>query len=225
MTPNVVTIGPEVPLAEAAQRMLAQRLKRLPVVDAEDHLVGMLSRFDVLKTVSDSYARPAAPQPTQALGNGHPPHRLADIMSRDIPTVAPETPLPEVLDAVMATRLHRAVVVDTDGKPIGIVVDTDLMQRVTPAAHPGLMEALMYRVRPTSTPQSEEWQRRTGQLAADVMRPREQLLVVSENAAIPNVIDQALAQGSKLIAVVDEEGQLVGMADRADLLTALAPAE
>ena len=223
MTPNVVTIGPGVPLAEAAQRMLTRRLKRLPVVDADDRLVGMLSRFDVLKTVSDSYARPAADRHTPMPGNGWPRHRIADVMSRDVPTVTPETPLPEVLDAVMATRLHRAVVVDADRRPIGLVVDTDLMQRVTPAAHPGLREALMRRVRPTSPAERQEWQRRTGQRAAGIMRPREQMIVVPETADIADAIGRALAQQSKLIAVVDAEGKLVGMADRADLLAALAP--
>jgi CBS-domain-containing membrane protein len=106
---------------------------------------------------------------------------------------------------------------------VGVVVDTDLMQRVTPAAHPGLVQTLMHRVRPGSPEQRQQRQRQTGQRAADVMRPLEELLVVPETAPIADVIDRSLAQRVKLVAVVGADGRLVGMVDRADLLAALAP--
>jgi len=224
MTPGVVTVGPALPLAEAAQIMLERRLKRLPVVDEERHLLGMVSRFDILQSASDSSARPEDAA-ASAAGGGGAPRRIGEVMNRRVPTVRPEATLPEVLDAVMATRLHSAVVVDDAGRPLGGIVDTDLMQRVTPAAHPGLVEALMRRVRPTSPAEREAWQQRTGQRAADVMRPREQLLVVAEDADIPEVIARSLAQGIKLVVVVDGQGRVVGMVDRADLLAALATAD
>jgi CBS domain-containing protein len=224
MTPDVVTIGPDTLLSDVAQQMLVRRLKRLPVVDRDGRLLGMVSRFDVLKTVRDGEASPPVPRPFLHLRNGHVPRLIGEVMSRDVPTVRSETALPDVLDAVMATRLHRAVVVDEAGRPVGGIVDTDLMQRITPAAHPGLMAALMRRVRPTNPEERDEWRRRTGQVAADVMRPREALVVVSANAAIADVIDQALARQIKLVVVTDPDGRVIGMADRADLLAALLPA-
>lgn len=160
------------------------------------------------------------PHPDAAAGRVA--RRIGEVMNRHVPTVRPDAPLLEVLDAVMATRLHRAVVVDPDGTPIGIVVDTDLMQRVTPAAHPGLFTALMRRVRAQGPEERAEWQRRTGQRAADVMRPAGRILIVPEDESIAEVIDRSLARGVKLVAVTDREGKLAGMADRADLLAALA---
>jgi CBS domain-containing protein len=145
-------------------------------------------------------------------------------MNRTVPTVRPDATLPEVLDAVVSTRLNRAVVVDDAGRPAGIVVDTDLMQRVMPAAHPGLVQTLMHRVHPGPPEQQQQWQRLTGQRAADVMRPLEELLVVPADTPIPEVIDRSLAQRIKLVAIVDGDGRLVGMVDRADLLAALVPA-
>ncbi|RAG86852.1 hypothetical protein DN069_04515 [Streptacidiphilus pinicola] len=49
MSTPAVTVHPEASLAEAASTMLKRKVKRLPVVDAEDRLSGIVSRADVLK--------------------------------------------------------------------------------------------------------------------------------------------------------------------------------
>jgi len=48
MTWPAVTIGPGAPVAEAAARMQSRRVKRLPVVDDNGKLFGIVSRADVL---------------------------------------------------------------------------------------------------------------------------------------------------------------------------------
>lgn len=49
MTREVVTIAPDASVAAAARLMFEHRVKRLPVVDASNHLVGVVSRADVLR--------------------------------------------------------------------------------------------------------------------------------------------------------------------------------
>jgi CBS domain-containing protein len=49
MSTPVHTIGPDTSLSEAAVRMRDRHIKRLPVVD-EGHLIGILSRGDLLRT-------------------------------------------------------------------------------------------------------------------------------------------------------------------------------
>ncbi|MEV7182306.1 CBS domain-containing protein [Kitasatospora sp. NPDC093679] len=49
MTAPAVTVHPDSPIAEAGRSMARMHLKRLPVVDAEDCLVGIVSRGDLLK--------------------------------------------------------------------------------------------------------------------------------------------------------------------------------
>ncbi len=56
MTSPAETVTPETPVAVAARVMQDRRLKRLPVVDDENHLVGIISRVDVLSV----YERPDA---------------------------------------------------------------------------------------------------------------------------------------------------------------------
>ncbi|HXN91326.1 MAG TPA: CBS domain-containing protein [Candidatus Sulfotelmatobacter sp.] len=49
MTPDPVTISANAPLAAAVRLMYEHRINRLPVVDAEKRLVGIISRSDVLR--------------------------------------------------------------------------------------------------------------------------------------------------------------------------------
>jgi len=51
MNTNVVTISEEATTVEARSLMKLHRLKRLPVVDKEEHLVGIISLFDILLAV------------------------------------------------------------------------------------------------------------------------------------------------------------------------------
>jgi CBS-domain-containing membrane protein len=48
MTAAVVTVAPEDTVAHAARLMYTRKVKRLPVIDANGHLVGIISRADVL---------------------------------------------------------------------------------------------------------------------------------------------------------------------------------
>lgn len=56
MTKPAVTIGPREPASHAAKLMYSRKLKRLPVVDEDGHLIGIVTRTDVLSV----YSRPDA---------------------------------------------------------------------------------------------------------------------------------------------------------------------
>jgi CBS domain-containing protein len=57
MTKPAIVISPGATVAEAARLMQARRIKRLPVVDREDRLVGIVSRVDVLSLFERSDER------------------------------------------------------------------------------------------------------------------------------------------------------------------------
>lgn len=54
MTTPAVTIGPDASVAEAARVMYDRKVKRLPVVNHAGHLMGIISRVDVLAVFSRS---------------------------------------------------------------------------------------------------------------------------------------------------------------------------
>jgi CBS domain-containing protein len=52
MTSPAVTIGPGKTISEAARVMDEKKVKRLPVVDDSGHLLGIISRADIVRVVS-----------------------------------------------------------------------------------------------------------------------------------------------------------------------------
>lgn len=222
MTSPAVTVRPDLDVRHAAEIMLRRKLKRLPVVDADGRLVGIVSRVDLLRTVATAAAGPEAEERGIAHVSGDAP--VATIMSTDVPVVAGDAPLPEVLNAVMATRLNRAVVVDGARRVLGIVTDAELVERLTPQARPGALTALMQRIPFVhGGREAEETLRHTtGTRARDLMRT--DVVIAREDQPVREVLAAMLQQQKKIVPIVNATGELVGMVDRADLLRVLEEA-
>jgi CBS domain-containing protein len=54
MTQPVITVTPETPLPEALQLLLQHQIKRLPVVDTDGRLVGLVGRGSILREIGQS---------------------------------------------------------------------------------------------------------------------------------------------------------------------------
>ncbi len=54
MTPGVITISKDAPVAEAVRKMLESRIHRLLVVDAEGNPLGILSTTDIIRDMRGS---------------------------------------------------------------------------------------------------------------------------------------------------------------------------
>ncbi len=215
-----VTIDAAAKLPRAAEVMMHRRLKRLPVVDEHGALVGMLSRVDLLRTAAGGFER-KDPTPREMGLAGDTP--LARVMRRDIPTVHPDTALPEVFQAIVSTRLNRALVVDSDHRVVGLVTDAELLERLTPSLRPGALRSLMHRL-PFGHPKGEEAtaeRHARARRAADLMS--RDVATASEDTLLSEAITSMLKGSHKVLAVTDGDGRLVGMVDRADLLHGLVP--
>lgn len=219
MTGDPVTVREDASLVAAAELMVRRRLKRLPVIDEAGKLVGVVSRLDLLRSAAADLP-PATTAPDEVRLAGDEP--LARVMRRDVPTVRPDAPLAEVFQAVISTRLHRAFVVDADGRVVGLVSDAQLIERVTPSIRPSALGALMSRL-PFVHPKDEPiGAHARGHAAADVMT--RSFAQVGEEVLLSQAIARMLRDGQKVLAVTDGAGRLVGMVDRADLLHGLIPA-
>jgi len=218
MTPNPVTVPENATLAEVADVMAHRRLKRLPVVDANGKLVGIISRLDLLRTVAERF--PATGDEPQLAGlRGDLP--LARVMRKDVPVLHPDTPLPEVMQAVVSTRLNRALVVDADRRVVGIVTDEELLDRVTPSMRTSALRSLMHRL-PLSHVGKAEMEvehHSRAKKAADLMLT--DVAIAREDQLLRDAIAPMMKAPHKLVAVVDKDGRLVGALDRADILRGL----
>jgi CBS domain-containing protein len=218
MTANPVTVVESAMLPAVAEVMAHKRLKRLPVVDAAGKLVGIVSRLDLLRTVAEAFQ--AGPEKPGLAGmRGDLP--LSRVMRRDMPVVHPETPINEVLQAVVSTRLNRALVVDANRRVVGIVTDEEVLDRVTPAMRPGALRSLMHRLpfSHVAKAESEAEQHARARKAADLMLT--EVAIVRDDQLLRDAIAPMMKAPHKLVAVVDASGALVGALDRADILRGL----
>lgn len=220
MTPNVTTIEASAPLNEAAHLMATRVLKRLPVIDHDQRLVGIISRVDVLRTLTlHTVSERDSPEPTSPIT---PSSTVADIMSRQVPTVNANSALPEVLEAVVSTRLNRAVVVDDHARPLGVITDAELMRRLDPRHQSSIIRVLMRHIPflGLSPEEREELHVLTGTRAGDLMISP--ALTVTQTMPVVDAARRMLERRYKILPVVEDTGQIVGLIDRADLLRALA---
>jgi CBS domain-containing protein len=217
MTPGPVTVHARTPLPQVAEVMANRRLKRLPVVDDRGVMVGMVSRVDVLRTAAGGFPRESPVPRAMGLAGDVP---LSRVMRRDVPTVEVDTPLPQVFQAVVSTRLNRALVVDAERRVVGKITDAELLDRITPSLRPSAIRALVHRL-PFAHPPGEEAAEKHARArrAFDLMS--DDFMTASEETLLSEAIGRMLKGNYKLIAVTDAAGHLVGVVDRADLLHAL----
>ncbi|MHB9092187.1 MAG: DUF190 domain-containing protein, partial [Chloroflexota bacterium] len=216
MTRDVVSIAPEATLADAAHLMVTRRLKRLPVVGPNGALLGLISRVDLLRTSAEFYAAPSA-EPALRWGA-----TVVDAMRVDVPTVRWEAPLIDVLDAVMATRLNLALVLDDERRVVGLVGDAEVLRRLSPRDRPPVLRVLMERLALGSASPADrsDLERAQGNTAGTLMRAP--VPTVSPDTSFAEAVAVMVREHLKLLPVVDAQGRLLGAADRADLLRLLA---
>jgi CBS domain-containing protein len=220
MTPEPVTIAPNASLSEAARVMSKRRLKRLPVVDSERRLLGIISRLNILNVLAAGYLPQEAPR--KAVG-AHPARArtVAEVMDTEVPTVSAETGLSEVLALLAGTRVKRVVVIDIERRVIGIISDTDLVVRMSPETHPGIVEQLMSRL-PFGSLSAEarsHLQKARSKTATDLMT--QEVVTLSAESPIGTALALSAEKHIKRFPVVDATGKLVGIVGRTELLSAL----
>jgi CBS domain-containing protein len=150
MSRNIVSIGRDAVIAEAIRLMLDNRISGLPVIDTAGRLVGILTEGDLLRRseTGTEWHRPRWLEilmgPGRLAGEYVRTHgrKVDEIMTRDLVSVTPDTPLDEIVALMERRRIKRVPVLDGD-TPVGIVSRADLLRalarslEVQPAAVAG----------------------------------------------------------------------------------------
>ena len=142
MTLNPTTVSESTSIGDAVRIMTERGIKRLPVVDDQGRLTGMVSRVDVLRALGQPPVRQLAeraPQPGRLV-------KVGDIMVTNLPTVKAETSLDDVVDLLVTQAQRRVVVVDDQNHVAGIITDGDLLKQARESERPGLVQALTRRL-------------------------------------------------------------------------------
>ena len=136
MTVGAATIRSDASAPEAARLMLKYAISGLPVVDAAGHVVGIITEGDFLRRTETGTERQHRPRWLEVLLG---PGRLADeyvhshsrkveeVMTRQVVTVAEETPVDEIARLMERHRIKR-VPVTRDNTVVGIVSRANLLR-------------------------------------------------------------------------------------------------
>ena len=216
MTRPVTGVRQSDPIRTAVQLMADHGLKRLPVTDEAGHLVGWVSRIDILRWVEYHQHGDEPPQVAPRCGV-----TVAELMLPNVPTVEPQAHLDEILRALEASRRRRAVVVDSERHVLGIVTDGDLLRRSRLAQNPSLvsrLRALVSGQKPDSTPLPS-----ADDTAADLMTVP--VVTIPIDTPLPEALRLMVQHGIKRLPVVDGQGRLVGLLGRASVLNGLLQTE
>lgn len=122
MSKPVIFVGPEMPILEALALMQREHIRRTPVI-REGKLVGIVSDKDILN---------AGPSDATTLSIWEVNYlvsqiRVKDIMTREVLTVAEDTPIEEAA-RMMADNKIGGLPVMRDGRVTGLITETDLFK-------------------------------------------------------------------------------------------------
>ncbi|HDD61815.1 MAG TPA: CBS domain-containing protein [Chloroflexi bacterium] len=123
MSYPVITVHPDMPIMDALDLMQKEHIRRFPVIDKRGHLVGIVSKTDLLH---------AAPSAATSLNVWEVNYLVSKItikkvMTPDVSTIEGDTPLEEAA-RIMADNKVGGLPVLNRGKVVGIITETDLFK-------------------------------------------------------------------------------------------------
>jgi CBS domain-containing protein len=196
MQAPAVTAGSDSGVREAIRTLAEHGLRRLPLVDDEGKLAGMLTADDLMLVLARELFLLRSPLVAQrALVQSRPelPGRtLREHYRREVVTVVPEASAADVARAMDRECVGAVVVAGVDRRPLGVITDRDLLTRIPVGSPLPVAQELM------SAP----------------------AVVVEAGASLEELIGVMQKRSIRRVPVV-EDGVLVGIVTLDDLLVLL----
>jgi CBS domain-containing protein len=132
MTRDVVSVHENTPFKDIVERLERHRVSALPVVDAENKVLGVVSESDLLAKVVAGVGPPARIQggrtarvETRRKSRAE---TARELMHSPAMTTRPEVSVVQAARAAALAHVRRLPVVDADGVLVGIVARSDLLR-------------------------------------------------------------------------------------------------
>lgn len=145
MNPEVLMVRDELAVADLAELLVEQEISGVPVVDADDNVVGVVSVTDIARSASrQGGVTSARSDPDFYLRGWEEEYNAEDlaglqvesggmavreIMTPTVQGVSEDTPVTEIARRLIDTHYHRLLVL-REGRPVGIVTSTDLLRLI-----------------------------------------------------------------------------------------------
>jgi CBS domain-containing protein len=135
MTSEVITVGENASVQEAARLMADHGISAVPVVDSDNRVIGMVSEGDLMHRAETGTERRRSwwlemVASTNRLAEEYVKShsgKVKDVMSRDVISVTDETLVADIAILLEANRIKRVPVL-RDGKLVGIVSRANLVR-------------------------------------------------------------------------------------------------
>ena len=125
MTQKVVSIQKDTNLLEAKELMEKNKFRHLPVVEADNRLIGIVTDRDIRSAMpSIAYYDPESEAAKEKVAT----IKIEDIMTRNPQTVTPTYTIQDAILLMQKTRVGAFPVVDDDGYLKGIISIRDLVR-------------------------------------------------------------------------------------------------
>jgi CBS domain-containing protein len=119
MTASPVVVSEEDAVAGVAELLAGYEITGLPVVDADDRLVGVISQTDLVRLRGSTLP-----------WTGWHGLMVRDLMTTPAKTIMGSAALDEAARRMTNEHVHRLVVVDRRQRPIGVISESDIIREI-----------------------------------------------------------------------------------------------
>lgn len=126
MTGSPVVVWEEDAIAGVAELLAGYEITGLPVVDADDRLVGVISQTDLVRLRGSTLP-----------WTGWHGLMVRDLMTTPARTISGSAALEEAARRMTEEHVHRLVVVDTGRRPIGVISESDIVREIADCCDDG----------------------------------------------------------------------------------------
>ena len=137
--------------------------------------------------------------------------KVIDLMTAEVVTVRPQTPLKEAARLMVLSRVSGLPVTDDDGVLVGIITEGDFLHREVERERPrrhGLLDALLGGAHSLAEAELVEEAMSTG------------VVTIPPDATLADAARVMASREVKRLPVVDDEGKVLGVISRADIVAA-----
>jgi acetoin utilization protein AcuB len=124
MTTPAMTITPDTSFQDALKLMRDNKFRRIPVVDQDGKLLGIVSERDLLH---------ASPSPATSLSVWEVNYllwklKVADIMTHHVITIAQDAPIEDAANLMVTRKIGGLPVVNGANQIVGVITETDIFK-------------------------------------------------------------------------------------------------
>jgi CBS-domain-containing membrane protein len=213
MTRDVICLTPETPIQQAWQKMLENRVKAIPVVDAGQKVIGILTDEDLIERAGIQQRLSVAIRMDTAEINQEldtlkrSPLTAADVMTRPVITASTEETLGSATARMIKSGLKRLPVIDGRARLAGVLSRLDILRQVANSPQPQPAPHLPAGVLKT---------------IGDIMSA--DIPMVGQDDDLATIIEKFSKTNSHRLIVVDAGSKAIGLISDSDVIARVQPA-